>query len=101
MWTNLGVIWKLYIQSKSLTINKARTDLVELSFKEAFSTKTYAVPTQPVITFTDTLSEVEEGEQVFTMRRQDGICLVACNMPYGNFPSNTVFKVTTYILWQW
>lgn len=35
---------------------------------------------------TDAVSEVEFGEQVFTVRRQDDICLDACGIPYGNIP---------------
>lgn len=44
---------------------------------------------------TDTVNEVELGEQVFTVTRQDDIGLAACSMPYGNILTcgNTVFKI--------
>lgn len=38
---------------------------------------------------TDTVSEVQLGEQVFTVRGQDDICLDVASMPY----SNTVFNI--------
>lgn len=44
---------------------------------------------------TDAVSEVELGEQVFTVTRQDDVGLDACGMPHGGIPTcrNTVLKI--------
>lgn len=54
--------------------------------KDALSSKTLHYNQSNTCNYhsTDTVSEVESGEQGFTVRRQDGIRLNAYNKPYGH-----------------